>query len=124
MMNYVVAQDGSGHYTTIQEAIEAIPSNLAERVTIKLKNGVYKEKLHIDKPMISLIGESEQHTIITYDDYALKRFPDGEPYHTFNSYTVFVGADDFAAERISFVNSAGRERMSVRRWQLILTEIG
>ncbi|OMF22694.1 pectin methylesterase [Paenibacillus sp. FSL H8-0548] len=104
----IVAKDGSGDFTTVQEAVNAVPPNSAEQVIITIKNGIYKEKLHIEKPMITLLGESAEHTIITYDDYALKAFPDGELYHTFHSYTLFVGDDDFSAEQISFVNSAGK----------------
>lgn len=52
----------------------------------------------MEKPGIHLIGEGAEQTIITYDDHALKKFPDGSPYHTFHSYTAFIGADDFTAE--------------------------
>ncbi|MFX3635286.1 MAG: pectinesterase family protein [Candidatus Pristimantibacillus sp.] len=105
---WTVAADGSGDYQFIQDAVNTVPDDNTERVTIHIKNGIYKEKLHIEKPLVSLVGESAEHTIITYDDYALKTFPNGELYHTFNSYSVFIGADDFQAERISFINSAGR----------------
>ncbi|UQZ84214.1 Pectinesterase A precursor [Paenibacillus konkukensis] len=104
----IVAADGSGNFCTVQEAVDHIPDNNKERVVISIKNGVYKEKLHIEKPLISLIGESAEHTIITFDDYAKKTFPNGEVYETFHSYSVFIGADDFTAERLTFSNSAGR----------------
>ncbi|WP_128104072.1 pectinesterase family protein [Paenibacillus sp. DCT19] len=104
---YTVATDGSGDYKTIQAAIDAIPDHSKGRLEIRIKPGVYVEKLHIEKPMVHLIGEGAEQTIITYDDYALKTFPNGELYHTFHSYTVLVGSDDFTAEGLSFVNSAG-----------------
>nr|WP_154984309.1 pectinesterase family protein [Paenibacillus xylanexedens] len=102
-----VASDGSGDYTTIQAAVDAHPDHGTQGLPIRVKAGVYVEKLHMDKPGIHLIGEGAEQTIITYDDHALKRFPDGSQYHTFHSYTAFIGADDFKAEGISFVNSAG-----------------
>ncbi|WP_253944702.1 hypothetical protein [Paenibacillus sp. NEAU-GSW1] len=52
-----------------------------------------------------MVGESADETIVTYDDYALKAYSNGELYNTFNSYTALIGGDDFTAERISFVNS-------------------
>ena len=104
---YTVATDGSGDYTTIQAAIDAIPDYPEAKCEIRIKSGVYVEKLDIEKPMVHLIGEGAEQTVITYDDYALKTFPNGELYHTFHSYTVFVGSDDFTAEGLSFVNSAG-----------------
>ncbi|MFS0872545.1 pectinesterase family protein [Paenibacillus xylanilyticus] len=104
---YTVSADGSGDFTSIQAAIEAIPEPCAEKTIVRIKQGIYYEKLHIEKPMVHLIGEGADQTVITYDDYALKKFPDGELYHTFHSYTAFIGADDFTAEGLSFVNSAG-----------------
>jgi len=103
----IVAADGSGDVRTVQEAIDRVPANNAGRVVIRIKNGVYKEKLSIDKPHITLIGEDAERTIVTYDDFARKKLPNGEAYGTFRSYTAFVGGDDFAAERITFENAAG-----------------
>ncbi len=103
----VVAGNGSGEYSTIQEAVNAVPKNQSERVIIYIKNGVYREKLLIEERKITLIGENVAHTIIEYNDYAMKTYPNGELYHTFNSYTIFIGADDFIAEGITFVNAAG-----------------
>lgn len=103
----IVALDGTGHYTCIQDAINSIPLNNTEVIEIFIKKGTYKEKLHIDKPFITLIGEGATDTIITYDDYANKLFPDGESYGTFNSYTAFIGAHDFTAKHLTFENSSG-----------------
>ena len=103
----IVALDGSGNFKSIQEAINSIPIGNTEKVQINVKNGVYKEKLFIDKPNISLIGESKEKTILTYDDYANKTFPNGEKMRTFNSYSIFIGGDNFFAENLTFENSAG-----------------
>ena len=99
-----VAQDGSGNYTTIQEAVNAMRDFSQERVTIFIKKGMYKEKLVIPswKTNISLVGESRDSTIITNDDYSGKPLPGGkdvttgrDKYSTFNSYTVYVKGNDF-----------------------------
>jgi len=104
-----VALDGSGDYRSIQEAVDHAPSGTAEqRTVIHIRDGVYKEKLHIEKPFLYLVGESAEGTIITYDDYARKTFPDGSPYHTFNSYTALFGADDLTVENMTIRNDAGR----------------
>ncbi|GGI46521.1 hypothetical protein GCM10008018_17510 [Paenibacillus marchantiophytorum] len=102
-----VAADGSGDYISIQEAINHIPEERSEPTIIIIKSGIYKEKLEIYKSHIHLIGESAETTIITYDDYANKTFPNGEPYHTFHSYTVFIGGDDISVKRLTFENTAG-----------------
>jgi pectinesterase len=39
-----VAQDGSGDYRTVQAAFNAVPQNNKKPITIRVKNGIYKEK--------------------------------------------------------------------------------
>lgn len=68
----VVAQDGSGDFTTMQAAINAVPDQAETRSVIRIKNGIYdQEKLIIPatKRNISFIGESREHTIISYHCY-------------------------------------------------------
>ena len=62
----VVAKDGSGDFTTISQAIEALPMFNYERVVIFIKNGVYNEKLRITRDYVTLRGESRDSTIIEY----------------------------------------------------------
>src|SRR6478735_7908703 len=74
-----VAQDGSGNYKTIQEAVNAMRDFSQERVTIFIKKGLYHEKLVIPswKTNITLLGESRDSTIITNDDFSGKPLPHG-----------------------------------------------
>src|SRR5579871_6744936 len=78
--SFTVAQDGSGNFRTIQEAINAVRDLSQQRVTIYIHNGVYHEKLVIPswKTMIALVGESRDSTIITNDDYSGKPVPGGK----------------------------------------------
>jgi len=103
----VVAKDGSGDFETIQKAVDSISQASEERVVIVVKEGEYREKLVVDRPNVALIGAGADKTFIRWDDYARKTFPDGELYHTFNSYTALIGGDDFACEGITFANDAG-----------------
>src|SRR5690348_7319548 len=54
----VVAKDGSGNYTTVQAAVNAVPANNAGRYTITIKPGTYREIVSIpsNKPYISFVG--------------------------------------------------------------------
>jgi pectinesterase len=63
--SFTVAQDGSGNFRTIQEAINAVRDLSQQRVTIHIRNGVYHEKLVIPswKTMIALVGESRDSTV-------------------------------------------------------------
>jgi pectinesterase len=103
-----VAQDGTGDFQTIQDAVNAMPDHSQFRLTITVKNGIYSEKLVIPswKTKITLIGEDKEKTIITWNDYSGKEV-NGVKLSTFTSYTVLVQGNDFQAENISFENSAG-----------------
>ena len=105
--DYIVAKDGTGNFTTIQSAIEACKSFPYQRIRIFIKNGVYHEKVFIPSwnTKISLIGESKDSTIITYDDY-FKKIDKG-PNSTFYTATVLVQGNDFHAENLTIENSAG-----------------
>lgn len=116
-----VAQDGSGDYKTIQEAVNAVRDLSQVQVTINIKPGVYHEKIVIPswKKKISLIGESNANTIITNNDYSGKDYPGGKDafgrakYSTYTSYTVLVQGDDFIAENLTIENASGRVGQAV-----------
>lgn len=103
----IVAKDGTGNFTTVQEAINAVPDFRKVRTRILIKAGIYKEKVIIPptKTFLSLIGEGE--TIITYDDYASKRNKYGEEIGTSGSSTLYIFAPDLFAENITFENASG-----------------
>lgn len=72
--DYVVAQDGSGDFFTVQEAINAVPDFRKNiRTTILIRKGTYKEKIIIpeSKINVSLIGE--EGATLTNDDFANKK---------------------------------------------------
>lgn len=103
----VVAQDGTGNFTTIQEAINASKSFPYKRITIFIKNGTYHEKVKIHEwnTDISLIGESKENTIITYDDYFGKIKLGINS--TFYTYTILVEGDGFVAQNLTIQNASG-----------------
>ena len=105
----VVAQDGSGNYRTVQAAFDAVPLNNKKPMLIFVKNGIYKEKLHLDstKNFVELKGESRFYTILTFDDHTGKNAPDGTPINTQTSHSIIIKADNFTAKNITFANDAG-----------------
>lgn len=111
--NIIVAQDGSGDFTKIQEAINGSKAFPDDRITIFVKNGVYYEKVKIYSwnPKISLIGESREKTIITYDDY-FNKINLGRN-STFHTYTVLVEGNDFVAKNITIQNTSGEVGQAV-----------
>ena len=67
--NVEVAQDKSGDFTTVSDAVKAAPINSNTRFIIRIKPGIYKERVVIDFNMtfITLIGDDVLKTIITFD---------------------------------------------------------
>lgn len=100
----VVAADGSGQFRTVQAAIDAAPSQSARPVVVHLKPGVYHEKVVVPatKPHLVLRGDDAARTVITYADHV-----GANGISTPTSYSVLVQAADFAAENVTFENSAG-----------------
>lgn len=105
----VVAQDGSGDFTTVQAAIDAVPDSSSEVTHILVKKGRYKEVITIppSKQRIHLKGESAEETVLTYDNYAKRLRADGTEYGTSKSASFFAQGDDFVAEDLTFENTAG-----------------
>lgn len=103
----VVAQDGSGDHTSIQEAINATKSFPDKRITIFIKNGIYNEKVkvHSWNTGVTIVGESQAHTIIRWDDYFDKI--DKGRNSTFYTATLQVEGDAFVAKNLTIENTAG-----------------
>src|ERR1700760_2514188 len=104
----IVAQDGSGDFKTIQEAINAVRDLSQQRVIIHIKAGTYAEKVVVPatKINISLKGDDPKNTVITNADYSGKLLPNGkdesgrDKFSTFNSYTLLVRGNDFVMENL------------------------
>lgn len=106
----VVAKDGSGEYTSIQKAFDAVTESKSSVLIILIKPGVYKERLRLkpSKKRVELVGEDANKTILTYDNFASKINPEtGSNYGTTGSSSFFVEADYVTAENLTFANSAG-----------------
>ena len=103
----VVAQDGAGDYKTIQEAVDACRIFPDKPFTIHVKNGVYREKVAIleGNTFLTIIGESVDKTIISWDDH-FNKINRGRN-STFYTYTLKVEAGDFRMENITVENTAG-----------------
>lgn len=100
-----VASDGTGKYTTVQAAVDAVPANNTSRVTITIKPGTYNEIVTIpsNKPYITLegLGTSASQTVIV-DNHS-----NAGGYGTAGSATVFVEGHDFEATNLTMSNSYG-----------------
>lgn len=110
--HFVVAQDGTGDYGSVQEAIDAVPDFRKTETRIFIRNGVYHEKLTLPSTKINVtfVGESTAGTILTYNDSARTLNKFGEEIGTTGSSSFFVFGEGFKAKSITFQNDAGDGR--------------
>ncbi|WP_462255139.1 pectate lyase [Ferruginibacter sp.] len=104
----VVAQDGSGNFKTIQEAINSLPSDdsKGQRI-ILIKKGIYKEKIFIDKNSITLRGEDPKNTCVTIslarEEWRCNNKDD------YGTAAINLQGNDITLENLSFINSYGKD---------------
>ena len=102
----VVAADGSGDYTTVQEAFDALPVDNKPHI-VRLRPGIYEEKVTLTSrhPYVTLIGDDAATCIITWDDYAGRDNGAGGTLGTAGSQTFLVEANDFTASNVTIANT-------------------
>ncbi|MGW3423562.1 pectinesterase family protein [Streptomyces phaeochromogenes] len=109
-----VAKDGSGQFTTVQAAVDAVPANNPSRVVISVKPGTYREivKVPANKPHVTVqgTGASRKDTVIVFNNAAGTAKPGGGTYGTSGSATVAVEADDFQARNLTINNDFDEAR--------------
>jgi polygalacturonase len=94
-------------YRTIGDALASLPPNGDGRTEVFIRNGRYHEKLTVDRPRVTLRGESRDSTILTFDAAAETPVPGGagSTYGTRGSYTLRIVAPDFRAESLTVENA-------------------
>ncbi|KAK8542647.1 hypothetical protein V6N13_136798 [Hibiscus sabdariffa] len=104
----IVDQSGHGDFTSIQSAIDSIPSNNNVWILVRVKAGIYNEMVNIprDKPKIHLQGESRRSTIIQF----------GAGGDSIKSSTFSSNAEDFVATDITFKNTHNLELEKPLTW--------
>ncbi|KAL6004904.1 hypothetical protein ACLOJK_005462 [Asimina triloba] len=102
--NIVVAQNGSGKFKTIKEAVDAASARSGSgRFVIYVKAGVYKENIELGKSLknIMFVGDGIGMTVVT----GSRSVVGGST--TFKSATFAVVGDGFIARDMTFRNTAG-----------------
>ncbi len=102
-----VAKTG-GQFTTVQAAVNSIPSGSSARIRIDIRAGKYVEKLTIaSRTNLCLVGESATTTILSYGDN------NAAVGSTSGSASVHVSANDFSAANLTIENSFGSGSQAV-----------
>ena len=96
MLKLTVSQDGSGDFSSISEAVLAVPYELEAEICIG--PGIYREKLVCEKRALTLRGAGADATTLIFGDGGKLPHPDGRPTHTFRSYTAFFSGGSVTVE--------------------------
>ncbi|KAK1308183.1 putative pectinesterase/pectinesterase inhibitor 21 [Acorus calamus] len=101
--NVTVAKDGSGNFTTINDALANMPKEYEGRYVIYVKAGTYDEQVTVTKKMVNvtMYGDGSRKTVVTGN----KNFVDGT--RTFQTATFAALGDGFIAKAMGFQNTAG-----------------
>jgi len=97
--------DGTPTFHSIGSALSGLPANGSSRAIIFVRNGRYREKLTVDRPRITLLGESRDGTVMTYDAASDTPTPTGGTYGTRGSFTLRIVAPDFRADDMTIENA-------------------
>lgn len=92
-----VAPDGSGDFRSVHEAVDALPAGGG---TVRIKPGVYRERVSITTAHVRLEGDSADPSRVVIVFSASHSTAGG----TLESATVTVDGDDFFAEGVTFQN--------------------
>ena len=105
----IVDANGTGNFTNVQAAVDAVPEYNTKPFVIFIKPGVYKEHIIVprSKRFVRFIGNNPEKTVLTFDLYAGIKGEGGREIGTFRTSSTTIEADDFTAENITFENSAG-----------------
>ena len=107
---YIVAKDGSGDFTSIQQAIDAIHGGERSPVILLLRMDEYRERGVVDKDNVRIIGEARDRTVITASGCAKDRDESGAERGTFLSATFTVTGHNVEVENLTIRNDAGDGR--------------
>ena len=96
---------GKGDFISIQAAINSLSDSAAEPRIIFIMNGIYREKIFIEKHNILLEGESKEKTVITNsiarDEFRCDHKDD------WGVATMNVNGNDITFKNLSIMNSYG-----------------
>lgn len=105
----VVSHGEKGCFQTINEAIQASPLNASSPQVIYIKNGVYNERVIVDRPNICLVGESRKGTRIEYAISSIGEYTEQFHGKEIRRSTIMIqeGANNCTLTRLTVYNNYG-----------------
>lgn len=86
--------------------LQLLLDNLKPFDTLVLPQGEFRQKLEVNTPNVTIIGEGADKTAIVYGDYAKMLDGDGKEITTFKTQTLAICADGVSLKDLSVINDA------------------
>ena len=74
---YIIAKDAAGDFPSIQAAVDAIPRDNREPITLFVRAGEYREKVIVDRDNLRIVGDAQGGTVIVNNGCAKDKDADG-----------------------------------------------
>lgn len=103
----VVSPDGTGDFTSVNEAVQSVPADNNTRVTILVKNGIYEEKVIFTSSNIVLVGESRDSTIIRFAELRKNWMESHESHFGSAVINIDSSANDITIANMTIHNNYG-----------------
>lgn len=104
-LRIVVSQKGKADFNSVQAALNSLSDSSVSPRIIYIKNGIYHEKIYVEKSNVIFEGESRDKTIITAaiarDEWRCGHADD------WGVATMNVGANDITLRNLTITNSFG-----------------
>ncbi len=121
---YVGREQPAPCFATIGEAISYIsrdytplpcispaPKEALPPVVIHIAPGLYRERLVLERPHVTLEGSGAEDTVLVYGDYAQQILEDGSKRGTFRTATLRIHTHDVTLRHMTVQNDAGCGRL-------------
>ncbi|MBR1606403.1 MAG: hypothetical protein IJ664_01725 [Clostridia bacterium] len=108
----IVAKDGTGDFTTIQAAVDAVSTVERAPQIILILSGEYRERVVVDRDNVRIIGENAADTVVTWSACAHDLDAEGKEKGTFLSFTFLVTGRNVTVENLTVRNDAGDGRIA------------
>lgn len=103
---------GDSAKTALSISLQALIDSAKPGDTIDVPPGVYREKILVPMNRKGLVIRGGGKAVVTWDDFAGRKGPDGTDLGTFRSYTMKIEADDVSLSGLTIVNTASDENVA------------
>lgn len=96
-------------------------NHLKPRDTLVLPQGVFRQKLEVTVPDVTIVGAGADKTILVYGDYAKMTDELGREITTFNTQTLTICADGVSLKNLTVANDAEQPEVKGQEVALYVT---